>query len=161
MACRSSLWLQVGCRLRLHNHLKTRNKRLKAVWGHKKGEILQSYIFHKSQGIPSSTTPESISTHDASRTKYHLHELSTITARLDHVNQGLAQFITYGMSTHSLIHAAASIFPNKGRSRYQNDHVLLPRWEQHSMGVQYKLADLAKMFEAEYGYATETSFLFL
>jgi len=29
------------------------------------------------------------------------------------------------------------------------------------MGVQYKLADLAKRFEAEYGYAMETSFLFL
>jgi hypothetical protein len=60
------------------------------------------------------------------------------------------------MSTHSLIQAAASICPNKGRSKYQNVHLLLLRWEEDSMGVQYELDDLAKLFEAEYGYATET-----
>jgi hypothetical protein len=55
----------------------------------------------------------------------------------------------------TLIWAAASIFPNKGRSKYQNVHVLLLRWEEE-MGVQYELDDLTKLFEAEYGYATET-----
>ncbi|KAE9367715.1 hypothetical protein N431DRAFT_444815 [Stipitochalara longipes BDJ] len=89
-----------------------------------------------SQEIPSSISSLSIATHDISRTKYHLHELGTFAARLEH--------------------AAASIFPNKGRSRYENVHVLLLRWEEDSMGVQYELDDLAKSFETGYGYATET-----
>ncbi|KAN0095444.1 hypothetical protein V8E51_016155 [Hyaloscypha variabilis] len=89
-----------------------------------------------SQDIPSSTSSVSIATHDTSRTKYHLHELGTFAARLEH--------------------AAASIFPNKGRSRYENVHVLLLRWEEDSMGVQYELDDLAKSFGTTYGYATET-----
>jgi len=34
--------------------------------------------------------------------------------------------------------------------------VLLLRWEEDSMGVQYELEDLAKLCEGTYGYQTET-----
>ncbi|KAH6696516.1 hypothetical protein BKA61DRAFT_710564 [Leptodontidium sp. MPI-SDFR-AT-0119] len=56
----------------------------------------------------------------------------------------------------SEIGAAASIFPNKGRSRYTDVHVLLLRWIEDLMGVQYELDDLAKTFEFIYGFKTET-----
>ncbi len=65
-----------------------------------------------------------------------------------------ARFIPDEITTHYFPQAAASIFPNKGRSRYQNVHVLLLRWEEDSMGVQYELNDLAKWLEIGYGYAT-------
>ncbi|KAK0106924.1 hypothetical protein ONS95_003640 [Cadophora gregata] len=87
---------------------------------------------------PKSSPASSISatTHDTSRTKYHINELSTFVQRLEA--------------------AATKIFPNKGRSRYENVQVLLLRWEQDTMGVQYELDDLAAAFAKGYGFKTET-----
>lgn len=56
----------------------------------------------------------------------------------------------------NLSQAAESIFPNKGRSRYNNVHVLLLRWDEDPMGVHYELDDLSKTFRTLYGYTTET-----
>ncbi|PVH80663.1 hypothetical protein DL98DRAFT_588255 [Cadophora sp. DSE1049] len=87
---------------------------------------------------PESSPASSISatTHDTSRTKYHIDELSTFAQRLEV--------------------AATKIFPNKGRSRYKDVQVLLLRWEQDTMGVQYELDDLAAAFAESYGFKTET-----
>ncbi|KAH7407907.1 hypothetical protein BKA64DRAFT_706308 [Cadophora sp. MPI-SDFR-AT-0126] len=87
---------------------------------------------------PESSPASSISapTHDTSRTKYHINELSTFAQRLEE--------------------AATKIFPNKGRSRYKDVQVLLLRWEQDTMGVQYELDDLAAAFAESYGFKTET-----
>ena len=52
--------------------------------------------------------------------------------------------------------AASSVFPNRGRSRYQRVRVLLLRWEEDEMGVQYELDDLAKTFRELYGFEIET-----
>ncbi|KAG4431285.1 hypothetical protein IFR05_013229 [Cadophora sp. M221] len=52
--------------------------------------------------------------------------------------------------------AATKIFPNKGRSRYKDIQVLLLRWEEDTMGVQYELDDLATCFAEDYGFKTET-----
>jgi hypothetical protein len=54
-----------------------------------------------------------------------------------------------------VIQAASSIFPNKGRSRYKDVRVLLLRWEEDTMGVQYELDDLAETFKSTYGFETE------
>jgi hypothetical protein len=35
-------------------------------------------------------------------------------------------------------------------------HVLLLRWEEDSIGVEYELNDLAKTFRSAYGFETET-----
>ncbi|KUJ21390.1 uncharacterized protein LY89DRAFT_432694 [Mollisia scopiformis] len=51
--------------------------------------------------------------------------------------------------------AASGIFPNKGQSRYHSVRVLLLRWEEDSLGVQYELDDLAKTLDG-YGFDTET-----
>jgi hypothetical protein len=52
--------------------------------------------------------------------------------------------------------AAASIFPNRGRCRYNDVQVLLLRWEHDEMGVEYELDDLAVTFKNAYGFNTET-----
>ncbi|KAF8851278.1 hypothetical protein BDZ45DRAFT_696080 [Acephala macrosclerotiorum] len=88
-----------------------------------------------SQQESSPASSISLTTHDISRTKYHIDELGTFAARLEN--------------------ASASIFPNKGRSRYKDIRVLLLRWEEDNMGVQYELNDLAKTFKSTYGFDTE------
>jgi hypothetical protein len=97
----------------------------------------------------------SIATHDTSRTKYHMSDIGTFAARLENVGQLPVFFISIWMLTFSS-KAAASIFPNKGRSRHKNVHILLLRWEEDSMGVALELEDLAKTFTFVYGFETET-----
>jgi hypothetical protein len=45
--------------------------------------------------------------------------------------------------------------PPPTSARYQDVHVLLLRWEEDPMGVQFDLNDLAKVFEISYGFNTE------
>ncbi|KAF8849085.1 hypothetical protein BDZ45DRAFT_663652 [Acephala macrosclerotiorum] len=74
-------------------------------------------------------------THDTSRTKYHMRDLSIFAKHLEH--------------------AAASSFPNKGQPRYQSVRVLLLRWEEDGIGVKQELDSLANTFQ-HYGFDTKT-----
>jgi hypothetical protein len=68
--------------------------------------------------------------------------------------------VSYSLSANlfpaNLSKAAASIFPNRGRCRYNDVQVLLLRWQHDTMGVEYELDDLAKIFKNAYGFNTET-----
>ena len=61
------------------------------------------------------TTKSSAQTHDISRINYHLKDLKV-----------------FG---ETLTDAVAGAFPNKGRSRYSEVHVLLLSWEDDNLGV--------------------------
>lgn len=52
--------------------------------------------------------------------------------------------------------AAAAAFPNGGRSRYKEVHVLLLSWEEDNLGVIKELTELRDVFENLYRFQTET-----
>lgn len=52
--------------------------------------------------------------------------------------------------------AAAAAFPNRGRSRYREVHVLLLSWEEDNLGVIGELTELQTVFKDMYRFDTET-----
>ena len=72
-------------------------------------------------------------THDISQNGYHIKDLRT-----------------FG---ESLTGAAARAFP-KGKSRYNEVHVLLPSWEDDMFGVLEKIHELRSVFEQVSSYSS-------
>lgn len=52
--------------------------------------------------------------------------------------------------------AAAAAFPNRGRSRYKQVHVLLLSWEEDDLGIIDELSGLQTVLEDLYRFQTET-----
>ncbi|KAH9219799.1 hypothetical protein DL95DRAFT_51020 [Leptodontidium sp. 2 PMI_412] len=75
-------------------------------------------------------------THDTRRAEYHMKDLDAFAKDLQN--------------------AADRAFPNEGRAqtRYSNVSVLLLRWEDDEMNVEWELDDLEKVFR-NYGFGTE------
>ena len=84
------------------------------------------------------TTPLA-STHDTSRSIYHMSELSEFAVNLEEAaNAVLPQ-------------------PRRSESRYTHVEVVLMRWDDDNrLGVWCELEDLAKMFSNGYGFKTRT-----
>ncbi|MCJ1262793.1 hypothetical protein MMC22_002663 [Lobaria immixta] len=74
-------------------------------------------------------------THDISRIEYHIKDV-----------KALGELVTA---------AAAAAFPNRGRSRYKEAHVLLLSWEDDDLGVIDEIIDLQTVFEETYRFQTE------
>ncbi|CZR51720.1 uncharacterized protein PAC_01597 [Phialocephala subalpina] len=80
-------------------------------------------------------TPPSPTTHDTSRSTYHI---SDIAAFAD-----------------SLQDAANQAFPNRGRSRYHAVNVCLIRWAEDELQVEDEMNRLYDVFDKLYGFNTE------
>lgn len=74
-------------------------------------------------------------THDISNASYHVKDVKALGKVLTEAG-----------------HAA---FPNRGRSRYKEAHVLLLSWEDDDLGVIDEVNDLQDVFRQTYNYETE------
>ena len=74
-------------------------------------------------------------THDISKASYHIKDLET-----------LGKILT---------NAGNAAFPNRGRSRYKEAHVLLLSWEDDDLGVIDEVTELQDVFQHMYRYETE------
>ena len=74
-------------------------------------------------------------THDISSASYHVKDV-----------QALGKVLT---------EAGNAAFPNRGRSRYKEAHVLLLSWEDDDLGVIDEVNDLQDVFRQSYNYETE------
>ncbi|KAH8766234.1 hypothetical protein BGZ57DRAFT_798548 [Hyaloscypha finlandica] len=90
-------------------------------------------------GAPSSASSTSpspgLSTHNTKRANYHVKDISEFARTLEI--------------------SANRAFPNRGLTRYKRVEVLLLRWEEDELQVEWELNDLAKVFRA-YNFNTET-----
>lgn len=57
-------------------------------------------------------------------------------------------------NTHSY-QAAKRAFPNSAYSRYKEVQVLLIRWEEDELEVEWEMEELRKVFRDMYGFSTE------
>jgi len=74
-------------------------------------------------------------THDISNASYHVKDV-----------EALGKVLT---------EAGNAAFPNRGRSRYKEAHVLLLSWEDDDLGVIDEVNDLQDVFRQSYNYETE------
>ncbi|PVH79813.1 hypothetical protein DL98DRAFT_515886 [Cadophora sp. DSE1049] len=87
------------------------------------------------QSTPPGSPPSELGTHNTSRARYHMKEI--------------------GEFAEALEISANRALPNHGLTRYKEVQVLLLRWEEDELEVEWELNDLAKVF-GDYGFATET-----
>ena len=74
-------------------------------------------------------------THDISNTAYHVKDV-----------KALGKILT---------DAGSAAFPNRGRSRYREAHVLLLSWEDDNLGVINEVTELEDVFRQCYSFGTE------
>ncbi len=74
-------------------------------------------------------------THDISNASYHVKDV-----------EALGKVLT---------EAGNAAFPNRGRSRYKEAHVLLLSWEDDDLGVIDEVNDLQDVFRQSYNYKTD------
>lgn len=74
-------------------------------------------------------------THDISNASYHVKDV-----------KALGKVLT---------EAGNAAFPNRGRARYQEAHVLLLSWEHDNLGVIDEVNNLQDVFRQNYNYETE------
>ncbi|KAG4432279.1 hypothetical protein IFR05_012227 [Cadophora sp. M221] len=87
------------------------------------------------QSTPPSTPPTEPGTRNTSRARYHMKDISEFAEALET--------------------SANRALPNRGLTRYKDVEVLLLRWEEDELEVEWELNDLAKVF-GNYGFNTET-----
>ncbi|KAH7310070.1 hypothetical protein BKA65DRAFT_543427 [Rhexocercosporidium sp. MPI-PUGE-AT-0058] len=87
------------------------------------------------QSTPPSSPPTESGTHSTSRARYHMKDI--------------------GEFAEALEISANRALPNRGLTRYKDVEVLLLRWEEDELEVEWELNDLAKVF-GDYGFTTET-----
>jgi hypothetical protein len=101
------------------------------------------------------STPPSV-THDTSRAGFHKRDLESFAKDLQVVSRPFSarRVVDHLHDWHS--QAADRAFPNQGRHkpRYRDVSVLLLRWEDDEMNVDWELDDLDKVF-MKYGFNTE------
>ncbi|KAH7377993.1 hypothetical protein BKA64DRAFT_714496 [Cadophora sp. MPI-SDFR-AT-0126] len=86
------------------------------------------------QSTPPGSPPAESGTHNTSRARYHMKDI--------------------GEFAEALELSANRALPNRGLTRYKDVQVLLLRWEEDELEVEWELNDLAKVFR-DYGFSTD------